>query len=323
MKEIVTMGGSDIASNKWSTRRNSLSGDVRDEGITSRSWSVAERAELVTSSCALSSLLEAEVRKSGVFTAGGHKAIYRQFLYSDTVEEELKKSFTTISSAPSKIPVARRSFGDLIMFIQGHREDSEEVSMDCIASIGFDHHTSCTSSSDRNLAPRRPSTCSQISLYSAETRSLGEVEMENLQDHDVNHWDALFTEVNRNSSSTKDDETSERHRMKMKAHLVLREVNLDPHETIVKTKSNYEKARQPDDTSSLDSVLSGSADEEECGWLPWPNEEQTDNGWLPWPKEHTDNGWLPWPKEQTIDVDDEGHGEEYGWLPWSREEVDN
>jgi hypothetical protein len=302
-----TMGGSSIVSSKWIPKRNStLNREVRDDGSQGNlQWTVTERAELVTSNTALSVLLEAEVGKSGVVTFAGYKAIYQKFLYSDAVEEELRKKITR-SSVTSNVLAVHYSFGDLVKSIQEHQRGRSSTG-DAAVIGSYDPLSSCTSS-DRNLAPRRLSI-SSLSLDAPSAISQAQREMEDLQYLEDDLWDALLTNVvaPMTLSSSKDDETSEPHHMKSrKAHLIIREIDLDPLETIVKTKSHDERARNSDDSSTLDSNFSESADEDECGWLPWPK-EQTNNSWLPWPKEHTDA------------TDDDSHGEE-GWLPWPLKE---
>jgi hypothetical protein len=55
---------------------------------------VVGRAEIVTCDSALSVLLKAEVRQSGMVTAMGYNTIHHKFLYSDAVEKESRKSIT-------------------------------------------------------------------------------------------------------------------------------------------------------------------------------------------------------------------------------------
>eukprot|EP00581_Thalassiosira_minuscula_P031455 CAMPEP_0183785104 /NCGR_PEP_ID=MMETSP0739-20130205/66332_1 /TAXON_ID=385413 /ORGANISM="Thalassiosira miniscula, Strain CCMP1093" /LENGTH=488 /DNA_ID=CAMNT_0026029099 /DNA_START=207 /DNA_END=1672 /DNA_ORIENTATION=- len=54
-------------------------------------WTALERAELVDRDYQLRRTLEAEVKKAGVVTAAGYKAVHRQFLYSEAVEREIKR----------------------------------------------------------------------------------------------------------------------------------------------------------------------------------------------------------------------------------------
>jgi hypothetical protein len=216
-------------------------------------------------------------------------------LYSDAVEE-LGKSDTR-SSATSNMPAAgphmRRGskFGDLVKSIQ---QFPRRFSRGSCSSIESYHplSSSASTSGDRNLAPRRLSfNNSMESSHSPSMISLAEFEMEDPQDLDNNHTDSFLS---------KDDETSGQHFVSRKAHLILREVDLDPLETIFKTKIKDERESNLEDSSSTDSFFFERADEFECGWLPWP-------------------------KEQTNGMDDDSHGgeDDHGWLPWPQEEVDN
>ena len=274
------------------------------ESHRDQEWTAVERAGRVASCSALMSLLEEEVKKSGVVTAAGYKVVHRQFLYSDTVEREMATQVKRHSV--SHLPTQTRSgsrFGGLVKSIQcscssndliknakywsGIDGSSRETHNPLTSSSVCHTVPSLTSrsqltSSDHNLAPRRPSIYmeSDVSIV----KSLAEINKEDFQDFDVDKVDSLFP------SSSKGRETSIQCRMGRKAPFMLAEVYFDSEDANVKISSKV------DYSCSSDSFSSGRSYADECEWLPWPLEQANDMDGSQGKEDEC--GWLPWPVEK-------------------------
>ena len=279
--------GSSSSSNlsKWAPKRNSsLNRKAQDPGsLRNEQWTAMERAERVSRDSALLNLLEVEVEKSGVVTAGGYRAVHQKFLYSDVVEEEMSKGKRYTSGSvcdatsllPAAPPTKRGSrFGDLVKSINPRQRGSFSAN-DAIFtkkdSFGSDsawiEHQGPLSSSicnDQNLAPRR----SSFSLESLEPplKSLSEKEKEDLRDLDEVSVNSLPARKSFVSSSCEDIETPGQ-------CAISREVGFDSEESDVKLKIMDGSEWEEDDASSVDSLSSELSYEDECGWLPWPLEQ--------------------------------------------------
>ena len=285
--------GSSSSSNlsKWAPKRNSsLNRKAQDPGsLRNEQWTAMERAERVSRDSALLNLLEVEVEKSGVVTAGGYRAVHQKFLYSDVVEEEMSKGKRYTSGSvcdatsllPAAPPTKRGSrFGDLVKSINPRQRGSFSAN-DAIFtkkdSFGSDsawiEHQGPLSSSicnDHNLAPRRSSL--SLESLAPPMKSLSEKEKEDLRGLDEESVNSLPAKKSFVSSSCEDVETPRKCHIP-KAAAILREVGLDSEEADVKLNSIDGSEWEEDDASSVDSLSSELSYEDECGWLPWPLEQ--------------------------------------------------
>lgn len=215
---FFSLSGRSSSSSKWIPRRNSSWGIEAQDSESNRNqqWTAVERAERVARDSALLSLLEVEVGKSGVVTAAGYKAVHQKFLYSDVVEEEMNRWGLDRRRTTTHLPEAPKTrrgslFGDLVKSIQ-HSCNSNDVIMAMKISSGsdgasVDHHDplSSSTSSDRNLAPRRASI--NMESPAPSVLSLSDRDKEDLQDlHD--NVDSLSAKYSFSEVRWEDDDAS-------------------------------------------------------------------------------------------------------------------
>jgi len=284
------MLGSSSNSSKWAPKRNSsLNRGAQDPGsLRNQQWTAMERAERVSRDSALLSLLEVEVEKSGVVTAAGYRAVHQKFLFSNVVEEEMSKgkldTSGSVCNATSHLlaaPPTRRGFGDLVKCINQHQRGSFSANDAIFAkrdsfrsdSAWIEHQAPLSSSicSDHNLAPRRSSF--SLESLAPPMKSLSEKEKEDLRGLDEESVNSLNAKKSFVSSSCEDVETPRKCHIP-KAAAILREVGLDSEEADVKLNSIDGSEWEEDDASSVDSLSSELSYEDECGWLPWPLEQE-------------------------------------------------
>jgi hypothetical protein len=280
---VVSVSSSSSSISKWIPKRNaSRNSGAKDPGGSNQNqeWTAVERAEQVARDSALLSLLEDEVGKSGVVTAAGYKAVHQKFLYSDVVEEKMNRRGLTKKRNTTHLTEARGSlFGDLVKSIQRGCSSDDVISM--AKTIGLrsdgasvDNHGPLSSStfSDHNLAPRRHSVPLNMESIAKCVQSLSEKDREDLQELDEDSVDSVTAKYSF-VSSRDDDKNPGQCRTQRKAHVILSEVCLNPDEIDVKTNNMYGSEREDDDASSVNSFSSKRSYKDECGWLPWPVEQ--------------------------------------------------
>jgi hypothetical protein len=346
----VKMGGSSFSSKFTLLRNSKPKSDARNED-GKRSWTVAERAELVKSNRDLAVLLEAEVEKSGVVTTGGYRAVHQKFLCSEAVEKELRKSdslYSATSKVPAVPPMSRgNTFGDLVKGMNTHQHQRRSTaefssSIDSPGSSWMPQRRSTADfsssiespgsswmlqrpstgnafSSNSNFAPRR---CSSIELEAHVARSamsLAEKKNEDFhfQGIEQEQMDSLFAKILLTVSSNKVDERrSGKNIMIGETHLITKEVDdFNTQETIVETKSD-------DESMSDDSII-------DCGSLPWLDERSRKNimiGETHLITREVDNFKTQETiveakrnDESTLDDSDS----DCGWLPWPKEQAND
>jgi hypothetical protein len=277
---VISVSSSSSSISKWIPKRNaSRNSGAQDAGGSNQSqeWTAVERAKRARDSVLLS-LFEVEVGESGVVTTAGYKAVHQKFLYSNAVEEEMNRRGLDRRRNTTHLTEARGSlFGDLVKSIQRGCSSDDVISMAKKIGLGSDgasveNHGPLSSStfSDHNLAPRRASI--NMESPAPSVQSLSEKDWEDLQELDEDSVDSVTAKYSF-VSSREDDKKPGQCRIQTKARVILSEVCLDPDEIDVRTNNMYGSEREDDDASSVNSFSSKRSYKDECGWLPWPVEQ--------------------------------------------------
>ena len=93
---------------------------MADDSSRNEEWTATERAHHVASDSKLHAQFLAEVKKSGVVTAAGYKAVHEKFIYSEVVEQERFLAIQKQRASAQRPTLQRRGsrFGGLVRSLQ-------------------------------------------------------------------------------------------------------------------------------------------------------------------------------------------------------------
>ena len=312
---------------------------MADDSSRNEEWTATERAHHVASDSKLHAQFLAEVKKSGVVTAAGYKAVHEKFIYSEVVEQERFLAIQKQRASAQRPTLQKRGsrFGGLVRSLQnssqrgtsgrdlvkrsslGGGDDSVDVNdtsrdLSHINPQDIANGSTGEDNSDSNIAPRRSSLVKSLTDEEKELLLKQAQDNEDVLDIFLDSiQDSLVRSHNSSSSSTGNN--SRYDRKESGGSLVLADVFDGTEGTALYEpfpSSPFKKSphcSSDDETAPtytrLDSQPSsigfGDVDFDPTEDIITPGSEATQHVQSPEDKTH----YLPWPDQQDIDDEDD------------------
>lgn len=311
-------------------------------------WTTSDRAQRVAQDDDLQSLLAAEVKKSGVVTAAGYRAVHQKFMYSDVVDQEMNRTRRTTPTLKHSL------FGSLVKNTFSHSCSNPQVVIaKKLSRCGSDSSKEAVS----NIAPRRSSQ------VAPPTQKQRKALLQEPQKHQGKMTDSFFASIERldkshncpyweqeddddsndscsqgsllSSSSLENnaDDCVSSFRRESNGSLVLQDIfdEMD----ISSPCKNYHACPGPlGDTTTLSRLDSLFVNISQVNFDPYVSEVNVDPDTLSSKEETRDAddlksfsqssknsdtdkcGWLPWPADEDLLVSFQSLDPEGSFLPW-------